>query len=1322
MFSQVGTSSSDQQGQGNKRQRTAAMYHRKRAVTACQSCRQRKTKCDNVRPVCGFCSRSGAQCVYPGSGSDSDYSSYDPASLTILDRLNHVVSLLESRPLAILVNDIGSYGSPHGGSNLSGRHASVTQPLRVAPIHASTDLATLVPEDDVLQVLDRPDFPSASNNCESIMRWPILQGLVPDVLSFVLELNEDVEAGPSDARGVSGGRGVQEEDFIPLSKRFLAYVHVKNPILDVKDYKKKVREAAENGPRWDGASCLVLVSCAIACLSVPFHTEADVDGSPASTRSLTSAAIDPDTAASYYLAAKKRLGLLQPSLLYIQCLFLCGIYEMYCLRPPQAWFHFNRACVDLRNILWTRSQKKSSQATTQETRRLEQRLYWSCVKTEYELRYEIPLPPSGITQCDYPDMFPSPPTELTSPSAYDRGETLDDDIVPEEEKSWFYYLAEISYRRMMNRAMAVMARSGEQGWSDNISEAMEHCKEFNEQIDLWYSHIPPQIDPKNAVHANNELAQFLKNRELSCREWIHRPFLYYILHQSPEDEHYGRAIPLAQRCLKSCVEHLFRTYGHNRHHGTWYIARSCVTKALILLAAAKSGRIPLPSGWKEALEIARWTVNRWSGEAPDLEWAKRIMEDLLGEVEKRKMAERQPEADQGQPYKYRALESPLHIRLIHILPGKPDEDIRLRISHELLKKPEQPRSLRLSRRHLQRTLPPGWEVVETIEGRFIFMSEPDDTSNGEEDESEESDEGNGIIHNWEHPDPTVDPALYELPPLNPSQPAFEALSYAWGGQSEPVVATVQGEAGESLGNIKLGKNLATALRHLRYQDKERVLWVDAICINQNDDVERATQVLRMSNIYQDCSRVIIWLGPEKHGIGLLFSELAHIGSQIEKTTNGLIMSTPDTTDFSWWQSDVSVSFSDEVWPAMKKLGDRSWFHRLWTVQEAIMANRDSICHEKRSDNPIGATLAHTLGAYQARLCSDPHDKIYGLLAILPPRLASEIKPNYEQPVDELYKSCFLASTKALSRWELRGCPRSPDEDTCPSWVPDLSEADPYGRRVSNHYASGCSAYTMKKTFAHWDDGETAIRSIRSWEPEYPLTDPYPSGGTYLDAFAATFIQDGRIERRPAEGFTLDHIKDRFETEFLSTASTPVSKLTRGDMMEYVIWTRSKGRAMVTTERGSMGLACTFAKPGDVICVVLGCDFPVLLRPCEDNTWKFLSDCYVWDLEATQGLLGSLPPPWQAQLFYDPVSEHRSYTRYRNPETGRLTAEDPRLEPLVGWQRVSLEELGRDLTGDDPEVYDFFRNTEDGRIVDSDPRLKPEALKSRGVNLETFVLS
>ncbi|KAJ4263517.1 hypothetical protein NW762_006336 [Fusarium torreyae] len=578
---------------------------------------------------------------------------YDPASLTILDRLNHVVSLLESRPSAVLVNDPQSPNSLQETAvypNLS--NLSVDQHLRIAPVRIPDEPTTHVSDEDVLQALDLPGFPSSANSCESILRWPIFEGLVFDVHSFVLESESNSETSRSEIGG-SLGRGVQEDDFIPLSKKFLAYVHVKNPILDVRDYKAKVRDAAENGPGWDGPSCLVvgvedtkyavehradhsqLISCALACLSAPFHSEVDINGTPESTRSSTAAFLDPDTAASYYLAAKKRLGLLQPSLLYIQCLFLCGVYEMYCLRPLQAWFHFNRACVDLRNILWTRSQNKSSNTISREKHRLEQRLYWSCVKSEYELRCEIPLPPSGITHCDYPDMFPSPPTELTSPSAQNQPlDVLEDEIIPEEEKSWFYYLAEISYRRIMNRAMAVMARNVEQGWAHNIRDTMEQCRDFNEQIDIWYSHIPPQIDPKNEDHANNELAQFVKNRAIAFREWIHRPFLFYILHQPPNDPHYEQAMPLAQKCLELCVKHLFRTYGHHRHHGTWYIARACVTRALILLACAKSCRIPMPRGWKDALEIARWTIHRWSAEAPDLQWAETVLKSILGSLDK----------------------------------------------------------------------------------------------------------------------------------------------------------------------------------------------------------------------------------------------------------------------------------------------------------------------------------------------------------------------------------------------------------------------------------------------------------------------------------------------------------------------------------------------------------------------------------------------------------------------------------------------------------------------------------------------------------------
>lgn len=57
-----------------KRPRISGLYHRKRAVAACQPCRVRKTKCDNIKPSCGFCTRSAAQCTYADTASD--HSSY----------------------------------------------------------------------------------------------------------------------------------------------------------------------------------------------------------------------------------------------------------------------------------------------------------------------------------------------------------------------------------------------------------------------------------------------------------------------------------------------------------------------------------------------------------------------------------------------------------------------------------------------------------------------------------------------------------------------------------------------------------------------------------------------------------------------------------------------------------------------------------------------------------------------------------------------------------------------------------------------------------------------------------------------------------------------------------------------------------------------------------------------------------------------------------------------------------------------------------------------------------------------------------------------
>ncbi|KAF8846605.1 HET-domain-containing protein, partial [Acephala macrosclerotiorum] len=83
---------------------------------------------------------------------------------------------------------------------------------------------------------------------------------------------------------------------------------------------------------------------------------------------------------------------------------------------------------------------------------------------------------------------------------------------------------------------------------------------------------------------------------------------------------------------------------------------------------------------------------------------------------------------------------------------------------------------------------------------------------------------------------------------------FGALSYVWGHASDTRPILVDGE------EFQATVNLESALRHLRHNDRSRTLWVDAVCINQQDVLERNSQVLLMGKIYETAASVIIWLG------------------------------------------------------------------------------------------------------------------------------------------------------------------------------------------------------------------------------------------------------------------------------------------------------------------------------------------------------------------------------------------------------------------------------------------------------------------------------
>ena len=101
------------------------------------------------------------------------------------------------------------------------------------------------------------------------------------------------------------------------------------------------------------------------------------------------------------------------------------------------------------------------------------------------------------------------------------------------------------------------------------------------------------------------------------------------------------------------------------------------------------------------------------------------------------------------------------------------------------------------------------------------------------------------------PTPTVD-AIFN--PLDIGKCThYDALSYVWGEKGGNIPMLCEGKS------IEITKNCEEVLRYLRRHNEDRVLWVDAICINQNSDREKSRQVELMGHIYKSASTVTIGL-------------------------------------------------------------------------------------------------------------------------------------------------------------------------------------------------------------------------------------------------------------------------------------------------------------------------------------------------------------------------------------------------------------------------------------------------------------------------------
>ncbi|KXX75522.1 Heterokaryon incompatibility protein 6, OR allele [Madurella mycetomatis] len=166
-------------------------------------------------------------------------------------------------------------------------------------------------------------------------------------------------------------------------------------------------------------------------------------------------------------------------------------------------------------------------------------------------------------------------------------------------------------------------------------------------------------------------------------------------------------------------------------------------------------------------------------------------------------------------------------------------------------------------------------------------------------------------------------------------PPYEALSYTWGSKSFPLHMRLNN------GVLEITRNLGEALRHLRSPTKSRILWIDAVCINQNDLAERNAQVRRMCDIYRKATEVVVWLGVETKTSPAAFSFLYHLQSRCRRLTG------PAPGPPAWIiqinKHHVKELVTDSAhlagWEALADLMDRPWWSRAWVLQEVVVGSR-----------------------------------------------------------------------------------------------------------------------------------------------------------------------------------------------------------------------------------------------------------------------------------------------------------------------------------------------------------------------------------------------
>lgn len=476
-----------QNSPGQIQPRLVSAHPRKRSLTACDTCRQKKSKCDNVRPRCGACVRAGnMNCRYRSDYPGSDYSLYDPALLTIILKLDTVLRHLKNK----------GDGSDRGSASLLThfqhcvwdmllmsmfRWRSVQRVLGISDSdHANWTRRLLLKHDKSPELGLPRSFPKRFDTCnalEDLLRQYIssftnsffLHAHTKVPCLDIVTLLESIEIY------TLMQRANPKTTFISMLEDYAG-----NPVpqsykdtlltLGIEDLavrRRAFKDCCESVP-------LILVVCAVGIIACPVKLDNHqrFDTSLEESKSVESCGIDFSKLPSSIPRNRRLLSrcfieyalivssvypssLKRNTLVSVMFHILLNQYYLYNMDPLSAHRAIVTASTDMMYYLEKENTRLSSSEKLKyffaEKRSVVDRLFWTCLKLECELRAELSphVPLSGITQI----VPPSPFLKIPDPVLIDEHLPDSGNLANkyDDKNSWYFFLTEVAVRKVDNK-------------------------------------------------------------------------------------------------------------------------------------------------------------------------------------------------------------------------------------------------------------------------------------------------------------------------------------------------------------------------------------------------------------------------------------------------------------------------------------------------------------------------------------------------------------------------------------------------------------------------------------------------------------------------------------------------------------------------------------------------------------------------------------------------------------------------------------------------------------------------------------------------------